>query len=447
LVFGVTRWRIGAIAALVLAVYEGVFRKWLFPEFNQWIYLAKDCLLLGAYVGFFAPRLIRGRRLFASHPAAGSLAAFSVLAALELANPSLPNLAVGLFGVKAYLIYVPLMYVIPAVVGDRPWSRKAWAWGLALAVIPLLVGIVQFWAPADSVLNRYAAEDELAPGVAVFGSMAKPRITGTFPYITGHTTYLTVMFLAGLSWLVSERRKRVRWGLYGVLMLVLANLLMTGSRGPLLILGAAVVGLLVLSAGLRGRQSRRVVATTCVALPLVGLLAAGLFPDARTAFLERAGQNEDLSDRLLGIFHNPAAALREASLFGYGIGSTHQARTLLSPGEASDALPPSAEGEWERIILEVGPLGFATMLLTRILVAGRLWKVFHTVRDAERRPYLATAFLFALVSIPGSIVFNNTAAIFYWLLAGFGLAAGPRAALEPLRPVAVEGIGGSRYVR
>jgi hypothetical protein len=209
-----------------------------------------------------------------------------------------------------------------------------------------------------------------------------------------------------------------------VLALAVANLLMTGSRGPFLVLGGAAVALFALAVGAGLGHVRRAVLTACVALPLIGLLVSGLFPEARTAFLERAQETEDLTERLVGIVSNPLWALGEAGVVGYGVGSTHQARVFLMPGEISDTLPPPAEGEWERIILEIGPIGFALVLLTRIFVAVRLWRTFRAAQGTQLQPYLATALVFALVSIPSNLVFNHTASVFYWFLAGFGLVPG-----------------------
>ena len=215
--FGLFRWRYAVIAALILAVFEGALRKWVFPEWGQEIYFAKDMLLLGAYVSFWGPRFRWRKRLFERHPANGVIALLSLWAVLQLLNPSLPNLWVGLFGIKAYLINVPLMYMIPAVFPDEQRLGKFWAAYLILSLIPLTLGILQFLAPPDSILNQYAWMEDLAPGVAVFGDVPKARVTGTFSYITGYTTYLVLVSLMCVTLVVSQRVRLLRWGLYGLL--------------------------------------------------------------------------------------------------------------------------------------------------------------------------------------------------------------------------------------
>jgi hypothetical protein len=444
---GAAKWRIAPMIVLVIAVFEGAFRKWIVPDAGQWIYLAKDVILLGACIGFWGPGVLGRGRLSGWHRVNGGVAALGLLAVLELMNPWLPNLLVGLFGIKAYLMYVPLMYMIPACFEDVARVRRFWNRYLMLALIPLILGVVQFALPPSHVLNRYAWEDKRAPGVGVagFGGTEKPRITGTFSYITGYTSYLTLICLVAVSLGMTEKGKRSRLMLYGVLTLIVANLLMTGSRGPFLMLGAAVPMFFALAWRFRGVGGRRVVVMAGVGLPLVALLTSSLFPEAQGAFVERVQGTDDLSRRLAGMLSGPVSALDEAGLFGYGIGSTHQARRFLMPGEISDRLPPPAENEWERIILEVGPLGFALVLLTRVLVALQLWVAYRASQGSELRTYVATALVFSLISIPTNLVFNHTASAFYWFMAGFGLIR--RSSSSPPDPVSPPGARRREYAR
>src|SRR5205807_233899 len=159
----------------------------------------------------------------------------------------LPNLAIGLFGLKAYLVYAPLLYLVPYAFREPAELRRFLMTFVFLAFVPLTLGILQFWAPPDSVLNRYAWEEELTEGIAVFGGSGKPRITGTFSFISGHTVYLTLIVLIGVALMGVERGRRQRLTIGAVLALAVANLFMTGSRGPFLALGAAVPALIVLA--------------------------------------------------------------------------------------------------------------------------------------------------------------------------------------------------------
>ena len=142
-VFGLARWRAAAIAAIVLAVGEGALRKWAFPEAQQYVYFLKDALLFGAYVGYLGGRLIRHQRLFPAHPANPALGFLAVLVTLQAVNPELTSPLVGLFGIRAYLMYVPLMYLVPALFPDTVALRRFWVWYLLLALVPLGIGPIQ----------------------------------------------------------------------------------------------------------------------------------------------------------------------------------------------------------------------------------------------------------------------------------------------------------------
>lgn len=421
---GFLQWRLAVIAALILAVFEGALRKWFFPDFGQLIYLTKDLLLLGAYIGYWRVLSQRGTSL-PRHLATHALVIFAGFAGSQLLNPLLPNLSVGLFGIRAYLIYVPLMYMVPEIFPDASALRKCWSWCLLLSVIPLLLGPVQFVAPTDSFINRYAQEEEIAEKATTFGGKENVRITGTFSYISGYATYLILIFILAVTWATANEQKWVQLALYCGLGVVIANLFMTGSRGPFLMLGGAMFVFMVLPGQTNLINKMKLVLTLGAALPLTVLAAGHFFPEAQTAFLERSERTEDLSARLTGIVDGPLQLLGNSEAFGYGIGSTHQATVFLIPADFNGVLPPPAENEWERIILEIGPFGFVLTLFIRGLVMLQLWLKLLVCRGTALQPYLAAAFLYTLVSFPGNLVFNHTASIFYWFLAGIGMLPTP----------------------
>src|SRR2546428_2226283 len=373
------RWREAIPAALLLAVFEGAVRKWAFSEYGQFVYLTKDILLLGAYAGFFLPRVLRHQPLALRHVATTRLVLFGIVAVFELANPLLPNLVTGLFGLKAYLVYAPLLYLVPYAFRETAELRRFLMTFVLFAFVPVTLGIVRFWAPPASVLNRYASEEEPL-GAITFGETGKVRITGTFSFISGYAVYLTLIVLIGVALMGIERGRRQRLTIGAALALAVANLLMTGSRGPFLALGAAVPALLVLAGFTPRRVSLARAAVPGVVVLAAVVLAVNAFPDAVAAFRERVEGNEDVPGRVLGVVREPLWALGEAGVIGYGIGTTHQATVFLGGG--GDAVPP-AEGEWERIILEVGPVGFVLVLLTRLLVIARTWQALRGTRDGD----------------------------------------------------------------
>jgi hypothetical protein len=159
------------------------------------------------------------------------------------------------------------------------------------------------------------------------------------------------------------------------------------------------------------------------AVPIFVCFMFGLFPEAWSAFFERVESNEDVAGRIAGLVTEPWWALGEAGLIGFGIGSTHQATNFLIPDVSMDLLPPPAEGEWERIILEVGPVGFLFIVVARLLVVLHSLRAWRSLPRSDVRAIVAAAFMFVIVSFPGHIVFNHMASLFYWFMAGVALVA------------------------
>lgn len=425
---GILRWRLAVLAALILAVGEGVVRKWVFPDQQQYVYFVKDALLLGAYVRYFSARLLRHQRLIPAHPANPALGCLAVLVALQAANLELPTPLVGLFGIRAYLMYVPLAYVVPALFPDTGALRRFWVWYLLLGLAPMALGPLQFNSPLDSELNRYSWSEEPNARPATFGTLDDPiRITGTFSFISGYTTYLLVILVVGISVWLFARRVRTRAALFGYLTLAAINLMMTGSRGPFLILAGALPLLILIAAQLRGSRAARAALAAMILIPVLATFLPVMFSEGvGSVFIGRVRQRDSVIDRAIEPLRGFLDTAEVAGAFGYGTGSTHQANAFLAP-DARGIAPP-AEDEWQRIVLELGPLGLALTLIIRILVAARLWKALRSTDDTGR-PFIAAALIFVLAHIPGSLVFNHTAALFYWFMAGFALIP-PRVAGE-----------------
>src|ERR1041385_520254 len=240
--FGGFQWRWVVYGALALAVFEGAIRKWLLPQASQVIYFAKDFLLLGAYAGYF---IGESRKQLFRFPSGLTILLLCAAAGtfLESFNSDTGSLVAGLFGWKAYVMYMPLCFMVPAMFRTPEEAERFLHYYLALALPVCLLGAAQFAAPADSPLNVYApgAAGALAQesDIATFGEDAYVRITGTFSYISGFGTYLVVvvaLMVPVLAW----ARTRLWAALFSVtLALVIGNVMMTGSRATAL--GAGLV--------------------------------------------------------------------------------------------------------------------------------------------------------------------------------------------------------------
>ncbi len=442
-VWSFRRWRKAVQLAMLLLVFEGALRKWVFPGAQDLIYFAKDGVLLAAYAGFLNDRTSRLRTLRIPPFLAFLLASGVAIGLLEIFNPHLPNLWVGLFGFKAYFLYVPLLWVVPAAFESR---RELWRflYIYAIVAIPLgLLAMAQFAAPASSALNTYARHGD-SPAFT-FGSSTHARVTSTFSFITGYSSYLFATALLLLC-LVGTARWQIRryYALYIALGMTLIGMLASGSRAPVFMLAATAPLYWWLTAA-RDRQGFLAVSRILIVAALLGVLLSSTSSDLATAFYGRASGGHDVAGRLTSPFREPFDVFHESGVGGYGIGATHQAAQALVEGVRPYSWIGgiSVEDEGGRVMLELGPFGFVVLYLARIYLIVFAFRQAVILRDRFARQIAVACMLFLLTSLPSGIVFNVTAGLFYWFFAGMlflamrfdrELAPERSGAAEPGRP-------------
>ncbi|HSK77244.1 MAG TPA: hypothetical protein VLQ45_12380, partial [Thermoanaerobaculia bacterium] len=411
-----SHWRKAVQYAMVMLILEGAIRKWVFPGSQDLVYFAKDVLLLGAYLGFLRDRPRLRYRL----PAVPAFHAVLVLALLmgllQIFNPDLPNLLVGAFGFKAYFFYVPLMFLLPQAFANGTELARFLRRYVLLSIPVGILAVAQFFSPATSVLNTYARATDDTGYIATFGSSTYVRVTGTFAFISGYTAYLLVTAILILV-LLSVNRWRLRGNilLFTALGMTLLGMLMTGSRGPVLFL-VLLFPLYWWLAVIRERGGGATFGRLILALTLVGGLVVSAGEKALGAFYGRALGFSDVSGRVASPLLSPYLLLPDVGLFGFGIGATHQTAATLAPR----VIPYSwlrgmlVEVESGRVMIELGPLGFLLVFFLRLYLAVFAFRQVMVLRTRFHRAIATACFLFFLTAIPGGVVFDVTAGVYYW---------------------------------
>jgi glucose-6-phosphate-specific signal transduction histidine kinase len=201
--------------------------------------------------------------------------------------------------------------------------------------------------------------------------MGKVRPSGTFSFNTGaaHIFQLATAFLIfGLS----RNRTYPRWLLAASLISVTVVQPVSGSRT--LVLGCALVFVAAILFGVfHPNQSKRTLMIAVLATALVAALSfTSFFREAMETFKARwdsasastGGVQHGIIGRFFNEFVEPFEYLPQAGLIGKGLGMGTNAASALLTGALVFLL---AEGEWARVVLEVGPfLGFA-------FLAYRVW--------------------------------------------------------------------------
>lgn len=419
------RWREAVKVGLVLLIFEGALRKWVLPGAQDLIYFAKDVFFLGAYAGFLRQRPGLRYRAPANPPLYIALVIAALFGLFQVFNPQLPNLLVGLLGFKAYFFYVPLIFVMPAVFpSDAELARFLRRY--VLIAIPVgLLAVSQFFSPTTSVINRYAWNANDIQYVATFGSSTYVRVTGTFSFITGYTSYLLATSVLALTVLgVWRWRLRGNLLLYLAFAMTLLGMLMSGSRGPVYLF-VLLFPLYWWLAVAREKGSGSTFGRLLVGLSLVAIFLFWVGGDAISAFYGRASGASDVGNRMASPVTAPYFVLPQAGLLGFGIGATHQSAMVVTRG-----VPPyswlrglAVEAETGRIMIELGPLGFALIHFIRIYLTIFAFRQVLALRTRFHRSVAIAGFLFLLAQLPGGAVFDVTAGVYYWFFAGLLMVA------------------------
>lgn len=414
----VAYWRQATLAAMLLLVLEGALRKWVLPDAQAYLYLAKDLFLLGAYVGFLATKGIA-----APVPQARPLLLLLALAAaygtLELLNPALPSLALAAVGWRSYFFYAPLLFLVPHLFRSLDELYRALR-RFALFAAPIAaLGVVQFYSPMDSAINANVQHEPGAGGLVSFGDLNRVRVAGTFAFVSGFASYLLAMgllvggLLAATAW-----RLRSNVALYGALALAIAAMLATGSRAPVYSVIAAAAAYAVAAAAMKDLSFNAVV-RACLGAAVLAAAVGYFFPEPAGAFYSRATGSSDAWSRLTSPFIEPFAILEHAGPAGFGIGAAHQSAAFL----VGSAYPwwtngIVAEAETSRVMVELGIVGFMLVFLLRVAIAVVALRAALGLKSRPARSLALFLALYVALHVFGAVIFNPTANVLYWFALG-----------------------------
>jgi hypothetical protein len=413
------KWLVGLF--ILLAVGDGALRKWVMPSQSLVLFVLKDVLLAGAF-GLYAldrnpfqfPRPLKNTWF----PLLLGLYVYVVV--LQAFNFTQPNLAVRALGLKAHLAYLPLLFMMPALLASlRRWSAEQLLFGyMILVALPVMVlGIYQFFQPTNAWINRYVGGTESVVGVS-----GHPRITGTFSYIGGMTSFIGYNTLLGFGILVGGFMTQRRWVTWtGAVFLGLCVVVstMTGSRG-LIVFNVLLTGgvSVVLLRRRRGGISALLGMAFAVGIAFLLFTQTDL-SEGLTTIQDRFDNASDTEKRIETTLTSPIRGISRAGIFGYGVGSLHQAASRLARGSTGDWVPLGyVENGIVRIIFELGAIGWLVLLALKGTIA---WMAYQALQRAQ------TVFEFAVATVAlgkGTlhiffpVVFNVTTGITYWASVG-----------------------------
>lgn len=403
----------------LLVILDGALRKWVLPSYATVLLLLKDVVLWGGFLVYAWKRdPLELPRPLQSTLVPGLLASYVFIVCLQAFNLHQPNIIVSAIGLKAHLAYLPLVVLLPALVAqisEREGLHFLWKYGLFLYLPILVLCVYQFFQPKTAWINQYVREM-----AAVATIEEHPRITGTFSYIGSLAPYLrfngylsAAILLAGIQW--GRRKLAVLGGL--LLAGTFVVLPMTGSRGNVLLVVGGLVTLFLIVRLKRGRRLRIFGGIILISvITIQGFGGSALLEgwEALSSRVDPAGV-EDAQGRTLSLLLAPFKRMEEAGIFGYGVGTQHQAagRFVLGRG----AFVGTDNGAL-RLLSEIGVLGWIVLLSLKSLL---LYFAFQSVRRSQGPLELilgATAFCMLLSNLWLPVIFRLVSSALYWGSAG-----------------------------
>jgi hypothetical protein len=238
---------------------------------------------------------------------------------------------------------------------------------LFVVLFELLLGIVQFMSPYDSIINKYVRDMSEFGGIAMLYGVDRVRITGTFSYIGG----ITALFTFFGFWLWGLRlTKGSPLLIYTLLIAGAVVSPMTGSRALsaflIILVGCGFISTLT---DLRG--SLALGALALIGYVVIQYADLSLVGEAYTGLNDRIqghtidGENES---RSFGQIQEIIDFRGAYPLLGTGLGGTYQGAIALAGESIYLKEYGYYEEEPERIILEGGYVLFVVRLLLWLLL-------------------------------------------------------------------------------
>jgi len=215
------------VFTLIWISIDGIFRKWIFPEFSNQIFAVKYLFFTFSYIIFLLQNPFI-HKIKSSYQFFIPVLAFYCLFQF-LYNPISAPLLVRIFGIINYLFFIPLIMIVPVYFSSTDLLEKFIKF-LAYFSIPIFtLGIIQYYLPIDHILNIYVNDIQQ---IAVVGKFT--RSNSIFTFVKVYSVYLVFVLTVTTSYIfyLLYQGKRIAF-FVTVLSLGILNLIMTASRLPL----------------------------------------------------------------------------------------------------------------------------------------------------------------------------------------------------------------------
>lgn len=400
-----------------LLLFEGALRKWFLPGLATPLLIIRDPIAAWVIILSIRENLIRANLVLGG---VIIITVVSVFTALFLGHESLP---VALFGARIFLLHFPLIFIIGRVFTsvDVVKIGKTLLW---ISIPMTIIIALQFYSPQSAWINKgVGAETE---GAGFSGALGYFRPPGTFSFTTGTVSFygLLACFIF-YFWLQSKSVNKIL--LYAATAGLIAAIPLSISRT----LFFSIIVTLIFTSFAASRNSKyfgqMLIGFVGMMILLIILSNMSMFQNATEAFTSRfevaneveGGLEGVLADRYLGGLISALQQSSRQEFFGYGIGMGTNVGSMLLTGSTKFLI---AEGEWGRLIGELGPLlGIAIIFFRLKLSADIALASYSKIAKGVLLPWILLSYI--LLNIPQGQWAQPTLLGFSCIACGLGIAA------------------------
>lgn len=401
-----------------LLIFEGSLRKWVLPGLSTPLLVVRDPVALLVLLLALKRNLIPWNLYVVSMVVLGALA---TITAVTLGHGVL---FVAAFGARPLLIHVPFAFLIGRVFNRQDVIRVG-VLTLWITIPMTALVFLQFYSPQSAWVNRGVGGD--MEGAGFSGAMGYMRPPGTFSFITGMASfYGLASAYAFYFWL--NLGKVNRWLLWSATAAILLAIPLSISRTLMFQVGLSIVFFVAVAIGHKKYLPKIMIASIAIGVLVFLASLTPVFQTATTVMASRfntaskheGGLQGTLVDRfLLGGLAYAIVNAEQTSLFGAGIGLGTNVGAKYTTGKFNFLI---AEGEWGRIVGEMGPiLGLLLIFLRAGMAFQYLTLAIRKLFKGDSLPWMLMSFGFITILQGGWAQPANLG--FYTMITGLVLAS------------------------
>ncbi len=435
-------WRKGIFLFLIWLLFEDTIRK--YAGNSLFVFFAKDIIVGFTYVAMFVAYRRRNLITF-KPPFLFWLGIFFWLGAVSVFNPNSPSVLYGIFGLKTYFFYVPLMFAGYAILRTEDDLQKVLTLNMWIALIVAGLGVVQsfigqdFLNPVDIAPELYELTHDVRITPQSHLLVARPNSVFVSEGRFGLFLILIFIVAFGTAGYLLMRTKKGRPLVFTALGIVVLASVMSGSRGTFMymLLDAAVLAFAVLwGAPWRQRQAFRMgkaIRLTATFGGIAILLAVTFFPEAVQArwalFSETLSPISETSELQYRAWDYPLLNLKSILnepnwQLGNGMGIASLGNQYVARAFGVPAVHIGAESGYGTLIAELGIVGPFIWTAWTFAVFISAWRVVKKLKQTHLFPIGFAIFWFTFMLL-GPFTFyglngfqNYLTNAYLWLMLG-----------------------------